>query len=150
MWCFDDRNQELVKNLLKSIFGTDGYNQSTIDVEITVKKRIITESSPVYLAGRIIAQARGRDSGANCGEKIAFVEKKPQSGGSMKYWTTEIPDGAVFRILDLYVGATNFLDECDEIEYRVISKQSSHEDELEQLKIELARITARIAELEQK
>lgn len=145
-WCFDERNLELVKNALMSIFGTDGYNQSTVDVEVTVKKRITAEKSPIYLAGRIIAQAIGRDSGTTCSEKIAFIEKKPQSGGSAKYWTTEIADGTVFRILDLYAGATDLLDQCDSIEYKVISQHSNH-SELEYLKSELARITARIAEL---
>ena len=145
-WCFDERNLELVKNTLMSLFGTDGYNQSIVDVEVTVKKRIVAEKSPIYLAGRIIAQAGGRDSGATCSEKIAFIEKKPQSGGSMKYWTTEIAEGAVFRILDLYEGATDLLDQCDSIEYKIINKHSNH-SELEYLKSELARITARIAEL---
>ena len=145
-WQFDERNQELVKNTLMSIFGTNGYYQPIIDVEVTVKKRITAENSPIYLAGRIIAQARGRDSGATCGEKVAFIEKKPQSGGSAKYWTTEIAEGTVFRILDLYEGATDLLDQCDSIEYKIINKHSDH-SELEYLKSELARITARIAEL---
>jgi hypothetical protein len=151
IWCFDERNLDLVKNALMSTFGTDGYDQSTVDVEITVKEKFIGEQSPIYLAGRIIAQARGRDSGARNGDGIVFIENSPKSGGSMKNWLTKIEEGSVFKILDLYAGAIDFLNECDSIEYRIIrntQSQSSKETELAQLKIERDRINARIAELE--
>lgn len=96
----------------------------------------------------MIAQAFNRDGGAKNGDGISFVKKRPNSGGSMKYWRTNIAAGTVFRIHNLYEGATKILDECDDIEYRVINKQSINDDELAKLKIELARIVARIAELE--
>ncbi|NUF49542.1 hypothetical protein [Gilliamella sp. ESL0250] len=146
-WCFDERNIDLVKAALLDIFGTDGYNQSVVDVEITVKKKILGEQSPIYLGGRIIAQARGRDSGATIGDGVVFIEKSPTSGGSVKNWSTKVEEGLKFKILDLYEGALKFLDNDESIEYKIISKKSPH-DELQQLKAELARITSRIAELE--
>lgn len=146
-WCFDERNLDLVKAALLDIFGTDGYNQSVVDVEVTVKEKIIGEQSPIYLGGRIIAQARGRDSGAINGESIVFIEKSATSGGSVKNWLTKIEEGAVFKILDLYEGALKFLDSDESIEYKIINKKSS-QDELQQLKAELERIKSRIAELE--
>ena len=146
-WRFDERNIDLVKKALLDTFGTDGYNQSVVDVEVTVKEKIIGEQSPIFLAGRIIAQARGRDSGAITGEGIVFIEKSATSGGSVKNWLTKIEEGAVFKILDLYEGALKFLDNDESIEYKIINKKSSP-DELQQLKAELERIKSRIAELE--
>lgn len=146
-WRFDERNIDLVTTALSDIFGTDGYNQSVVDVEITVKEKIIGEQSPIYLAGRIIAQARGRDSVATIGEGVVFIEKSPSSGGSVKNWLTKIEAGSIFKILDLYEGALKFLDNDESIEYKIINKKSS-QDELQQLRAELARIEARIAELE--
>ncbi|OCG58794.1 hypothetical protein [Gilliamella sp. Nev3-1] len=148
-WIFDSRIANIVTAELLSVFGTDGYDQSCVDVEITVKKTIKAELGPIYLAGRIIAQANSRDGGARNGEKIIFTKKSAVSGGSIKYWTTEIKEGAVFRILDLYEGAIKFLDECDAIEYKIIQTETEDKSaELARLKTELARITARIAELE--
>lgn len=146
-WCFDERNIDLVKAALLDIFGTDGYNQSVVDIEVTVKKKILGEQSPIYLGGRIIAQARGRDSGATIGDGVVFIEKSPTSGGSVKNWLTKVEEGSKFKILDLYEGALKFLDNDESIEYKIISKKSPH-DELQQLKAELARIKSRIAELE--
>lgn len=146
-WCFDDRNIDLVKTALLDIFGTDGCNQSVVDVEITVKEKIIGEQAPIYLGGRIIAQARGRDSGATIGEGVVFIEKSPSSGGSVKNWLTKVDEGSIFKILDLYEGALKFLDNDESIEYKIISKKSP-QNELQQLRAELARIEARIAELE--
>jgi hypothetical protein len=148
-WVFDDRNKNLLRDKLLSIFGTDGYEQSCVDVEIAVKKTIIAEQEPIYLAGRMIARATGKNSRARAGEKIAFIQKSAISSGSAKNWTTEIKDGAVFRILDLYEGAVKFLDECEAIEYKIINKTSNKDAELAMLKQELKRITDRIAELEQ-
>lgn len=147
-WCFDERNLDLVKKILLSIYGTDGQEQQSVDVEITVKKTIKSELSPVCLAGREIASARDKNSGARIGNNISFVKDSPTSGGSAKYWTTEIPEGAVFRIFDLPSGATKLLNECDDIEYKIISAGQSKEQELAQLKMERDRILARIAELE--
>ncbi|OCG45730.1 hypothetical protein A9G34_01110 [Gilliamella sp. Choc4-2] len=148
-WIFDSKITDIVTTELLRIFGTDGYNQSCVDVEVTVKKTMKSELGPIYLAGRIIAQAKARDGGARNGEKITFTKKSANSGGSTKYWTTEIEEGAVFRILDLYNGAVKFLDECDAIEYKIIRNVTDDKSiELAKLKAELQRITARIAELE--
>jgi hypothetical protein len=129
-WVFDSRNNELLEEKLLSIFGTDGYSQSCVDVEVTVKRDIIAYKEPIYLAGRIIAQAKGRDTGAWNGDKITFVNKSANSGGSIKNWTTEIKEGAVFKILDLYTGAVKFLDECDAIEYKIIQNKSAEKEAL--------------------
>jgi hypothetical protein len=148
-WVFDSRNGELLKEKLLSIFGTDGYSQSCVDVEVTVKRNIIAYKQPLYLAGRIIAYAKGRDSGAWIGDGITFVNKFATSGGSMNNWTTEIKEGAIFKILDLYTGAVKFLDECDAIEYKIIqNKIDSKSTEKEKLEHELKIIQGRIAKLE--
>ena len=52
-----------VENILLSIFGTDGRNNNFVEVIIKVNKRLVSERAPIYLTGRIIAQARGRDTG---------------------------------------------------------------------------------------
>lgn len=146
-WEFDVRNEDLVKEMLLSIFGTDGYDQSVVDVEITVKDEIRVICSPIYIAGRKIADATGRDSGAKVCDKIVFVDDYPISGGSRGNWATIIPEDSVFRILDLYVGALEKLDRRG-FEYKIISKNSSKDEELAKLRNELVRIKARIAELE--
>ena len=147
-WEFDVRNKNLVKNILLSIFGTDGRNNNFVDVLVKVNKRLVSERAPIYLAGRIIAQARGRDTGAKAAEGVSFINKEPQSGGSQQYWTTEISPDSEFKIFDLPEGALKLLNENESIEYEVISKPDLKDDELIQLRAELVRIQNRIAEIE--
>ena len=147
-WEFDVRNKDLIESILLSIFGTDGRNNNFVDVIVKVNTRLVSERAPIYLAGRIIAQASGRDTGAKAAEGISFINKKPQSGGSQKYWTTEIAQDSEFKIFDLPEGALKLLNENESIQYEFINKPVLIDNELIQLKAELVRIQNRIAELE--
>lgn len=53
---------------------------------------------PVTLAGRVIASAWGRDSGAKPGTNVSFIAGSPASGGSVKNWQTQVPEGCVVEI----------------------------------------------------
>ena len=84
-------------------------------VRVTALQNISADRGPIVLLGRIIASARGRDSGARVGEGVAFIDGKPQSGGSVKNWTTEISEGSIFVVADV---PTTLLGELDETGWR--------------------------------
>lgn len=77
----------------------------------------------IYLAGRVIAGARGRDSGVTIGNGVVLVSGEIKSGGSVKNWLTVVKSESVFRILDLPLGALKFLENREDISYKVVATQ---------------------------
>lgn len=102
-WLFDTRDEQSVRELCIEHYGTDGTNTDLVTLRCTVvdDDYIFSCKDAIRIAGREIAHARGRDSGAVLGDKIVFIDKTPRSGGSVKNWGVAIPEGSVFEIRDL-------------------------------------------------
>ena len=104
-WRFDPRDAERVRELCREIYGTSGDPAETADtVTISARAldRISADCTGIYLAGRSIACATGRDSGARPGGGVIHTAGPgPRSGGSVKNWTTVIPEGCELEIRDL-------------------------------------------------
>lgn len=105
VWQFDIRDEQRVRDLYKSVYGYDELDTETVDVRITIKKDdyLISYQQGIYIAGREIASARGRDSGmAVLGDKVVVIEGFFTGGGGAKSWGAKSTKGAVFEIRDLY------------------------------------------------
>ena len=55
---------------------------------------------PITVAGRSVAIAKGRDSGANLADGVILLKGAFTSGGSVANWTTVTTDGALVLIRD--------------------------------------------------
>jgi len=101
-WVFDPRDLERVSELLIDIFGTDGtYKGQLCTIQVTTSDDISEYRSGLFLAGRCVARAKGRDSGATIGNGVVFLKGSPDSNGSMKNWNTTIYANSVFEIRDV-------------------------------------------------
>lgn len=101
-WEVDERNLDIVRVIMREVYGQDDRPTETVTVKVTVGERSIDESrGPVVLFGRNIASARGRDSGARVGDGVSFEKGGADSGGSMKHWCTVIEAGSVFTVYDV-------------------------------------------------
>ena len=101
IWVLGTRERNEVLELLGTVYGWVPPHVSTdmILVEIEAKKLIQERQDGVRVAGRTIARARGRDSGARLGDDVRQVSgNSARSGGSFKNWVTIIPEGARFRL----------------------------------------------------
>lgn len=117
-WTMHAANIDVAREILRAVYGRDDMpaaDEKLVRVRVTALQNISADRGPIVLLGRIIASARGRDSGARVGEGVAFIDGKPQSGGSVKNWTTEIPEGSVFVVADV---PTTLLGELDETGWR--------------------------------
>lgn len=86
-WRVDARNAALVRAALKRSYGGDGEGEpDTVSLQCHVEKD--AWHGPVEVAGRVIARAFGRDSGAKLGEGVVRLSGTVKSGGSMKNWET--------------------------------------------------------------
>lgn len=105
-WNFDVRDESRVRALCLEIYGSDGSaavesDLVTLRVTLAEDQMIFGDKGSLYFAGREIARAYGRDSGAKMGDRIVFLQGRAKSGGSTKNWDTRTTDGAIFEIRDL-------------------------------------------------
>ena len=83
VWTMDAANIDLARKILRDIYGYDDITEADtkfVRVRITALREIHACCKPIILFGRVIASARGRDSGARTGEGVAFVERNPRIG----------------------------------------------------------------------
>ena len=111
-WTMHAANIDVAREIRDDMPAAD---EKLVRVRVTALQNISADRGPIVLLGRIIASARGRDSGARVGEGVAFIDGKPQSGGSVKNWTTEISEGSIFVVADV---PTTLLGELDETGWR--------------------------------
>ncbi|WP_044502792.1 hypothetical protein [Megasphaera massiliensis] len=129
-WEVDGSHLADINRMLTSVYGYDPENQeSSINVEVFVKSELWGEGRDgVYMFGRQIARAFGRDSGAKIGESVSFFSGDPESGGSAKYWGAIIPEGANFVVYDVPEGALKLENEyADYIDIKPIIPKKAEE-----------------------
>ena len=87
-WLVPLENEQYVRNLLVELFGTDGTETDLVSVEVRLPEGLSQLQGPIFLFGKLIASARGRDSGATVERDVALLEGEARSGGSVKNWDT--------------------------------------------------------------
>lgn len=147
-WDVDERSIEVVRTIMREVYGRDDRPQETVTVKVTVGENIIYgDRGPIVLFGRIIASARSRDGGARVGDGISFEKGGADSGGSRKNWDTRISPESVFRIYDVPKLAVEqklgWNDDYGTFEVIV------PEDPLAALRTEKKALLARLAEIEE-
>ncbi|GEM_PF-366351 len=103
-WLFDLRDEARVRDLCRRIYGTDGTvaTGDLVTLRLTATCDVASDvHGGLYAAGRQIAHASGRDSGARLGGGIVVLSGRVTSGGSVKNWYTVMREGAVVLIRDV-------------------------------------------------
>ena len=150
VWRFDARDEQAVRDLLVACYGTDGTTMpDVVSVRLTYDGWWSAAREPFDYAGRIVAAASGRDSGARLGQGVVLLNGGFTSGGSRANWTTEtLKSGAVVLLHDIprrYVETSTVNYDCCTTE---IVDTSKSEPDLAGLAAERARLTARLASIE--
>lgn len=104
-WVFDSRDEDDVRGLCLEVYGCDGLTEpELVSVQVTIPEdcnAVGGRQDSIYLFGRIVARAWGRDSGAKLGEGVVVKKGNFSSGGSAKNWNTSVEDGTVFILRDV-------------------------------------------------
>lgn len=151
-WTFDVRDEDRVRDLCLEHYGEDGRSPSErVTIRVAFPGGIGEYADSIRLAGREVARAFGRDSGAKLGEGVILLSGKFDSGGSVKNWKTIVPVETIVLVRDVpraladRLMADGGLDSematsvAIESEAPVIDRQS--------LLAERTRLVARIAEI---
>lgn len=134
-WAFDYRDKSAVLSNLKAIFGfTEEGKDDLVDllVRLDPRSELKAFKSGIFLAGRCVARAFSRDSGAKTGEGVVVKEGSFSSGGSAKNWTTESSYGVVFEIQNVYrhaaLNVDNMFGSFSAITYEIIEHQGEEQE----------------------
>lgn len=93
-WVVPESSVDLVRDFMLKIYGySDISDNEQVDIRVTFNKEYYEERESIYLFGKVIARAFGRDSGAKIGNDVTLLDGRVYSGGSIKYWTTNIEAG---------------------------------------------------------
>lgn len=137
----------VVRKLMIDVFGECDIpvEGKRFDVELRFNKPVWAEREGVYFFGKCLARARGRDSGARPGDGVCYLEGGCCSGGSMKYWCSQVKEGSVVMLYD--IPETLILNEerQEDVDYKFIERPTTNVDEL---KVEKVRLMARIEEID--
>lgn len=146
-WSFDARDEDRVKELCRSIYGTDGSPtdaEDLVTVRITATNRLGVTCGSIYFAGRCLCYATGRDSGAKLGQGVILISGKVFSGGSMKNWQTCAAEGTVFELRDVPRAAVNAENPNGWVKWEIVGE----EDPKDSLRAEREKLLTRIAEID--
>ncbi len=87
-WVFDIRDEECVRALCLEIYGENGRFCEKVTLRAVFAPGVGKLGDSIYLGGRVIATAFGRDSGAKIGAGVVVLNGGFSSGGSVKNWKT--------------------------------------------------------------
>ena len=101
VWRFDARDEARVRELARSIYGTDGEdNPELVTIRVTLTRREASRQE-LWLAGRLVAKRRNWDLPVSLGNGVIIVKGKfPWTGGTSKSPTLG-GEGVVLEIRDV-------------------------------------------------
>lgn len=102
VWVFDVRDLERVRELCRALFGDDGTPQERVTLQVRCRSTWSADRAGLFLAGRAVARAFSRDSGARSEQGVVVLDGPGfDSGGSVRNWTTRAGEGTVFELRDV-------------------------------------------------
>ncbi|WP_164964328.1 hypothetical protein [Rubrivivax sp. JA1026] len=103
-WVFDIRDDARVCEICLQHYGTDGSPAAgpVVTLRVVFEADYGEHNAPIRVAGREVAKALGRDTGATLGDGVVVLEGGFNSGGSMKNWKTVVSSkGATILLRDV-------------------------------------------------
>jgi len=148
-WHIPEDALPIARTIMREIYGEtdEAPATETVTLEATFTRDAVGYGVPIELAGRVVARAWGRDSGARSGNEVAFIEGNPASGGSTRNWTTIVPAGSVVLLFRIPIALAHKLlaDPPEDVSVRIVDDPRLDRAALIE---EKARLLARIAEID--
>ncbi len=144
-WVFDARDEQRVRDMVRSIYGTDGSPADTSDlvtVRIELADHQVRSEAYAEFAGIRLAERPGRDTSVRFAANVGLVEGRTEgSAGSMRY--PQLGAGtAVVEIRDIPRASLKLEDKKS---YTIVDETAP---DVDALTAERERLMARIAEID--
>ena len=147
-WTVPEESLPQVRQIMMDIYGETDLPGTcgSVTVKVAFREEYSERGDDVILFKKVIASARGRDSGARPGDDVTFLEGEPTSGGSMKNWESVVPAGCV--VLLRHVPLSVWEQDKDSEYYLAEIVDEGKDVKCKELEEEKARLLARIAEID--
>ncbi len=120
-WEFPIKSKAKVEAVVYQVFGVSSDSDSEkVTIELTFLETVQAEQSNVIISGRVIAKGDHRDSGAEEGWGVEFIEGEMSTDGSRKNWYTYVKKGSVFTVSKFEKKALKLLDKNKSVSYKII------------------------------
>ena len=148
-WAIKADALDAAREIMMDIYGeTDQAPAAeTVTLVIEFSKDVIGHCEPIAIAGKTIARAFGRDSGAKIGDDVAFISGEPRSDGSARNWTTVVPAGCVVEVYNVPKSKADEFVSASDPRYTIHIKGDVKIDR-EKLMEERKTLLARLAEID--
>lgn len=146
-WDIPESEIDTAREYMLEIYGETDIPDDTMrfPVRITFNEDYEVLRDSVFLFGKTIARAKGRDSGAVLGKDVLLEEGTPTSGGSAQYWKTIIPKGCVVKVRNVTQAAYETEKDDDRWTAVIVNETTIDREALLQ---EKKKHLARIAEID--
>ena len=146
-WSIPVEAIDQAREIMRKVYGEDDRPSAepSVSVRLTFSEEVTEWHAPVTIMGKTVASAWGRDSGARVGDDVAFVQGRPESGGSVKNWRSIVPAGCVVVLHNVPQAALQ-MELPDGVTAEVMQPATIDRTALE---AERERLLARLAEIDQ-
>ena len=147
-WTVPEEALPQVRQIMMDVYGETDLPDAggSVTVKVTFKEEWSVRCDDVVIFKKVLASARGRDSGARPGDDVTYLEGEPTSGGSCKNWESVVPEGAV--VLLRHVPKAVWEQDKDSEYYTAEIVDEGKDVKRKELEAEKARLLARIAEID--
>lgn len=142
-WCFDNKNEDVLKEFLIEIYGTDGETfYKTVRVELELDKYEGATSTTVKIGELVIAERLGRDKDVLLSKDTVIVSGGfASSGGSVKTPRLDTLENTILR--------TEIIEPLfEKIKDKAGVKVIEDKDDVEKIKKEIEKVELEIKRLE--
>lgn len=149
-WQVREEAIEAAREAMLETYGRcDREPTATVTVVVKTTRVLVGDRKPIYLFGKLIASASGRDSGANVGDSVAFTEGRPTSGGSRANWTTIVPSESTIEIYNVAADyAKQEIAKLDARDPYTATIKTVPQIDRDAVLVERERLMARVAEID--
>ncbi|MBQ3583812.1 MAG: hypothetical protein IJA27_03770 [Lachnospiraceae bacterium] len=143
-WCVPIDTIDAVRIILKKVFGYDDLEfPETLKIKVTIKEDVYEDKNDIFLLGKCLCHASGKNSGGKPGEDVAYVEGYPTSGGSASNWYSLIRAGSVIILNNVNKSLYDSYNKSSEYDLEIIDNNNR-----DKLLLEKEWLLKRLAEIE--
>lgn len=127
-WEFPKENEDLVRNLLRDVYGTDGTPESTVTILVKLPEAEWLMKDATFMVGPFQALRKlGRDTTPRLGENCTIIQGKLlSSGGSRNNPRITFTNDCVMRIKNVPQSVANSLIEKDDAAFSIVDDEEQN------------------------
>lgn len=145
-WVFDEKVENLVREVLINIYGTDGETYTKkVTVELELDKYLTNDSQDLKIGDLVIVTRRRKDNDVSLKEGTIVISGGfPSRGGSTKYPRLSAYENTIIRV-EIPENLYTKIEECQGV--RIVQDDTDLEAELIKIEEEIQKLESKKMEI---